>query len=67
MSNQTCGDCQSTEHIASFAGFDALRILEDEITITNGEQNYTFETLRDADGRITSVNCDGKNREVTYV
>ena len=62
MANQTSGNNQSS----AFAGFDSLRILDSEINITAGGENYIFETEKDADGQIISVNCDRKNREVTY-
>lgn len=48
-------------------GFDALQILDNEVKITMGEETITLETLKDINGRIISVNYNGKSREVTYV
>lgn len=47
-------------------GFDALRIHEKHFTITVGEEDYTFETPKDEDGRIVFINGNSKSREITY-
>lgn len=47
-------------------GFDGLRILDNEFTVTIGGGEYTFETPKDSFGRIISINGNGKNREITY-
>ena len=47
-------------------GFDALRIRGNDFTVTVGDREITFETPKDASGRIISVNGNGKIRPVTY-
>ena len=47
--------------------FDALRIHDYEFTVTVGGEEHTFVTPKDETGRIVSVNCEAKNRAVTYL
>ena len=50
----------------TYGGFDALSISDGGFTVVVGDEAYTFETTKDEDGRIISVNGHGKNRAITY-
>jgi hypothetical protein len=50
----------------SVGDFDSLDITSSQFTITANGSSHIFETPKDTQGRIISVNGGGKNRTVSY-